>query len=240
MNIAVIFAGGTGSRMYSKDRPKQFLEIQGKPIIVHTLSHFEENGEVHAIVIACIAEWMDYLNDLIYKYRLTKVKKVVPGGATGQLSIYNGLVAAKEIVGDEPSVVLIHDGVRPLITSQLITDNITCVHTYGNCITGAVIKETVTEIQEDRTIVNVTDRTYSRVARAPQSFWLTDILQAHEKAMKDGKVDYIDSCSLMRHYGMKLHLLDGPYENIKITTPDDFYMMRSILQLREDKQLYGL
>lgn len=240
MNIAVIFAGGTGSRMHSKDRPKQFLEIQGKPVIVHTISHFEENNGVDAVVVACIEEWIDYLNDLIYKYRLTKVKKVVPGGMTGQLSIYSGLVAAKEIAGDVPSVVLIHDGVRPLITSQLITENINCVHSYGNCITGAVIKETITEVQEDGTIVHITDRTHSRAARAPQSFWLADILQAHEKAMKNGKVDYIDSCSLMSHYGMKLHLLDGPYENIKITTPDDFYMMRSILQLREDTQLYGL
>ena len=116
MNIAVIFAGGVGSRMHSKERPKQFLEMYNKPIIIHTLEHFEKYKDIDAIVVVCINGWIQYLKDLLYKFRIEKVKLVVPGGTTGQLSIYNGLKAAKEIAGNEKSIVLIHDGVRPLMS----------------------------------------------------------------------------------------------------------------------------
>lgn len=106
MNIAVIFAGGVGSRMHSKDRPKQFLEMYNKPIIIHTLEHFERHEQIDAIVVVCIKEWIPYLNELLYRFRIEKVKKVVPGGSTGQLSIYNGLTAAKELSNGEKSIVL--------------------------------------------------------------------------------------------------------------------------------------
>ena len=131
MNIGLIFAGGVGSRMNSRELPKQFLRIYDKPIIVHTIEHFEKCADVDAVVVVCVADWIDYFNDLAYKYRLEKIKKVVPGGASGQLSIYNGLVAAKEVAGGEKSVVLIHDGVRPLISSELLTKNIECVKKFG-------------------------------------------------------------------------------------------------------------
>lgn len=97
MNIGVIFAGGVGSRMHSKDRPKQFLDIYNKPIIVHTIEHFQNSEDIDSIVVVCIEGWIDYMNQLVYQYRLNKVKKIVPGGKTGQLSIYNGLIAAQEI-----------------------------------------------------------------------------------------------------------------------------------------------
>ena len=121
MNIAVIFAGGVGKRMHTKEKTKQFLEIYNKPIIVHTLEKFEKHKDIDGIVIVCVENWISYMNDLVYKYRLEKVKKIVPGGETGQLSIYHGLCAAKEISGDEKSIVLIHDGVRPLIDKKLQT-----------------------------------------------------------------------------------------------------------------------
>ena len=119
MNIAVIFAGGVGSRMHSKDRPKQFLEMYNKPI--HTLEYFENHSMIDAIVVVCIKDWIPYLNKLLYKFRIEKVKSVVPGGETGQLSIYNGLKSAKQIAKDEKSIVLIHDGVRPLINEKVGT-----------------------------------------------------------------------------------------------------------------------
>ena len=148
MNIAVIFAGGVGSRMHSKERPKQFLEMYNKPIIIHTLEHFQDHSLIDAIVVVCIESWIPYLNDLLYKFRIEKVKKVVSGGETGQLSIYNGLIAAKEIAGHEKTVVLIHDGVRPLITDKLITDNIESVLHYGSAITTAKVKETILVVNE--------------------------------------------------------------------------------------------
>ena len=239
MNIGVIFAGGVGSRMHSKDRPKQFLEIFNKPIIIHTLEHFEKNEMIDAVVIACVKEWISYLSDLVAKYQLKKVQRIVPGGATGQLSIYNGLLAAKDISGEEQSIVLIHDGVRPLINPELLTDNIECVKKYGSAITAGVVKETIVEIDEAMNVKYIPTRANSRVAKAPQSFWLDDILSIHKKALLDGECNSIDSCSLMKQYNKSLHMIDGPYDNIKITTPDDYFTMRAILEARENNQIYA-
>lgn len=240
MNIGVIFAGGVGSRMHSKERPKQFLEISNKPIIVHTIEHFENNECIDAVVVVCVEDWIDHFSKLCYKYRLDKVKKIVPGGKTGQLSIYNGLSAAKEIACDDNPIVLIHDGVRPLINSELLTRNIADVKQYQSSITSGIVKETIVEIDDNGTIKLVPDRAHSRVAKAPQCFYLDDIMAAHKKALNEGITDFIDSCTMMQHYGYILHMTDGPYENIKITTPDDFYTMRAILQAKEDAQIYGI
>lgn len=238
MNIAVIFAGGVGSRMHTKDKPKQFLEIHGKPVIVHTLTHFQQHPGIDAITVACVAEWIPYLEQLVSRYHLDKVRSIVPGGETGQLSIYNGLKAAEKLAAGEKSIVLIHDGVRPLITRELITRNIADVERYGSSITGSIVKETIIETADDGSIKTVPDRAHSRVAKAPQCFLLDDILSVQEQAIAKGETNHIDSCTLMHAYGRPLHMTDGPYENIKITTPDDFYTMRAILSAREDSQLY--
>ena len=240
MNIAVIVAGGVGSRMRSKQRPKQFLEMYNKPIIVHTIEHFENHPMIDGIVVVCVADWIDYCNFLIHKYRLEKVRTVIPGGETGQLAIYYGLKAAKMLAGNEKCVVLIHDGVRPLINEKLITDNIHSVMEHGSAITTAVVKETILVVNEDTSTINyVPSRKNSRVARAPQSFWLDDILAVHEKALKNGITNCIDSCTMMQESGYNLYLVDGPGENIKITTPEDFYTMRAILEAKENAQIYG-
>lgn len=240
MNIAVIFAGGVGSRMNSKEKPKQFLEMYNKPIIIHTIEYFENHPMIDAIAVVCVEDWIPYFEKLLFKFRIEKVKKVVPGGETGQLSIYNGLCAAKEIAGDEKSVVLIHDGVRPLINEQIITDNIESVKKNGSAITTAVVKETILVVNEGTSTIDyVPSRKNSRVARAPQSFWLDEILEAHNKALADGITDCIDSCTMMQQYDHDLFLVDGPGENIKITTPEDFYTMRAILEAKENAQIYG-
>lgn len=240
MNVAVIFAGGVGRRMYSSDKPKQFLEIYSKPIIIHTLEHFEYHPMIDGIVVACKEEWISYLNDLIYRFRIEKVKKVVPGGETGQLSIYEGLKAVREIADIEAdaTVVLIHDGVRPLINEKIITDSIESVKKNGSAITTALVTETILVVNENgSTIDYVPSRKNSRVAKAPQSFWLKDIIKAHERSLSEGETNCIDSCTMMQKYGKKLYLIDGPSENIKITTPDDFYTMRAILEAKENSQL---
>ena len=239
MNIGVIFAGGVGSRMHSKETPKQFLKVHGKPIIIHTLEHFEKNEEIDAVVIACVEEWIPHLENLLYKYRLEKVKKVVAGGKSGQLSIYNGLCAAKEVAQGHKAIALIHDGVRPLINTKLLSENIKCVKEHGSAITAGIVKETIVVIDGQGQVEQVPSRENSRVAKAPQSFWLEDILSVHEKALKDGVTNSIDSCTLMKSYGRELYMVDGPYENIKITTPDDFYTMRAILDAKENAQIYG-
>lgn len=240
MNIAAIFAGGVGTRMHTKELPKQFLKIHDKPIIIRTLELFEENPEIDMIVIACVENWIGYLNKLISKYNLRKVQRIVKGGKSGQESIYNILKAAEELGDRDKDIVLIHDGVRLLITQKTIFDNITSVKKNGSAITSVKVKETVLIVDNDESITEVPDRATSRLARAPQSFYLDDILSAHEKAISENKFDFIDSCSMLQYYGKKLYLVDGPQENIKITTPDDFYTMRALLDAKENAQIYGI
>lgn len=240
MNIAVLFAGGVGTRMHSRDLPKQFLEIHGKPIIVHTAELFQNHPEIDAIVVASHPDWIEYCSDLLSRFGIDKAVRVVPGGATGQLSIYSGLCAAEEVAGGKKSIVLIHDGVRPLISSQTITDNIASVKCCGSAITSVKVKETVLEVNDEEVVERIPSRSKSRLARAPQSFWLDEILSAHRRALAEERTDFIDSASMMMEYGHELRLVEGPDENIKITTPDDFFSMRAILDARENRQIYGI
>lgn len=236
-NVAVIFAGGTGRRMKSISKPKQFLELNGKPIIIHTIELFDNHPEIDGITVACLEEWIPTLKKMIDRFGITKVGCIVPGGATGQESIYNGLKAAESTYGADTNV-LIHDGVRPLITHDTISDNIEMLEKYGNSITCVPATETCLINNPDGT-VSIPSRDDSLIVRAPQCFRLNDILTAHEKAKSEGRSGFIDSCSLMNHYGHRLHPVMGPVENIKITTPADFYIFRAIMDMHENKQIFG-
>ncbi len=239
MNIAVIFAGGVGKRMKTNGIPKQFLEVYGKPILIYTLEKFENNQNIDAIVVSCLEEKMDYCKKLVDKYEITKVRAIVKGGKTGQESIYNGLKAAEQISETDKDIVLIHDGVRPLIDDEIIDNNIKCVKENGSAITCVECKETVVILDDNDNIKDVTDRSRSRLARAPQSFYLKDILAAHRKALEDGKTDVIDSCTLMRMYGKEVSIVIGKSENLKITTPDDYYMFKALLDAKENSEIFG-
>ncbi|MCH5239118.1 MAG: 2-C-methyl-D-erythritol 4-phosphate cytidylyltransferase [Muribaculaceae bacterium] len=236
-NVAVIFAGGSGRRMNVKGRPKQFLEFRGKPIIIYTIELFDNHPEIDGIVVVCIEPWIPYLQKMIRKFEVNKVVSVVGGGETGQESIYRGLIEAKRFYDDE-SIVLIHDGVRPLITEQTITDNIEAVKKYGTCITCIPATETFI-IKEKAGNLEIPNRAHCEIARAPQSFYLKDILSAHDKAIEQNKFDFIDSCSMMNYYGHKLHTIDGPMENIKITTPTDFFIFKAMIDVHENQQIFG-
>ena len=239
-NIAVIFAGGSGSRMNTVSRPKQFLELNGKPVIIYTLELFDNHPDIDAICIACIESWIPFLKKMLRKFEINKVVDIVPGGETGQDSIYNGLCSADKwakLQGDEAAV-LIHDGVRPLITQQTITDNIQTVRENGNCITCVPATETFVVTQDDGTL-QIPSRKDSLIARAPQSFLLKDVLGAHEKARSENRHDFIDSCTMMSHYGHHLNTIIGPMENIKITTPSDFFIFRAMVQVHENQQIFG-
>ncbi len=240
MNIALIFAGGTGVRMNSKTKPKQFLELHGKSIIIHTIEVFERHKDIDAIAIVCIEEWIDYLQDLVEKAFLKKVKFITPGGETAQESQYNGLKKINEMINPkESSVVLIHDGVRPLVDEETITKNIKSVKANGSAITVTPAIETVILVDKEDVLDQVIDRSMCRMAKAPQSFYFNDILNTHEKAISEGKLKFIDSASLMSHYGFSIHTVEGLSENIKITTPSDFYVFRAIWEAKENKQILG-
>lgn len=244
MNIAVIFAGGSGLRMHTKSRPKQFLDLNGKPIIIYTLELFDNHPSIDAIVVACIESWIPFLEKQLRKFEINKVVKIVPGGESGQASIYNGLCAAEAYiksknVASEDTTVLIHDGVRPLITEETITDNINKVAEVGSCITCIPATETLVVKQHDGSL-EIPSRADSLIARAPQSFLLSDILTAHRRAIDEKKNDFIDSCTMMSHYGYRLGTIIGPMENIKITTPTDFFVLRAMVKVHEDQQIFGL
>lgn len=239
MNIAVIFAGGTGQRMNTKTRPKQFLQLNGKPILIYTIEHFQRHPRVDGIVVVCLRNWIDECLRLKELYHLNKISAVIPGGENGQESIYNGLKKAAELYSGN-SIVLIHDGVRPLINESTITKNLESVQRFGSAVTVSPALETVAIKQENGEVGKIIDRTQCEMAKAPQCFYLNDILSAHKKARIEQKLNFIDSASLMQHYGYTLHTVEGPIENIKITTPSDFYIFRALLNAQENSEIFGL
>jgi len=237
-NIAVIFAGGTGKRMNTRSKPKQFLELHGKPILVYTLEQFNNHVEIDGIVLVVLEEWITYCQKLVEKFRLDKVKAIVAGGDSALSSQKNGLLKAQELYAKD-SVVLIHDGVRPLVNEETISKNIASVKQYGTAITVTPAIETITIKNETGEVGQIIERSKCELARAPQSFYLKDILAAHQNAEGDG-LQFIDSASMMKHYGYSLYTVEGSPENIKITTPSDFYMFRALVDARENSQIFGV
>lgn len=242
MNIAIITAGGTGQRMGSSI-PKQFIEVNGKPIILYTLEVFNNHPLIDAIIVVCCKSWIKRLQNMVDKSYLDKVVKIVEGGKEGQQSIYNGLCAAKqwcEEQGNEASdtIVLIHDSVRPLGTPDLITRNIEDVQTYGNSIT--VIRPTETFIVEEDGKHRMLQRNDIHIVRAPQCFYLDKIMELHQQAIADGKSAYRDCCSMLCDYGILFHETEGPSTNIKITYPSDIFLFRSLIELKEMQSIWGV
>ena len=238
MTIALIFAGGTGKRMNSRSKPKQFLEMHGKPIIIYTLEHFEYHEEIDGIVVVCIKEWITELKGLLKRYGITKVVKIVSGGATGHDSVYNGLTAMKDSMGND-DIVLIHDGVRPLIDEELITLNIEAVKRYRNAITCEADKESQIRSFDGKTVFEMPPRDQMYTAKAPQSFYYGDIKTLYEMAKEDG-IKSIDSAQLCSLYHKEMHMVKSTSNNMKITEPADFYICRALYDALEGQQVFGL
>ncbi|MDE5715808.1 MAG: 2-C-methyl-D-erythritol 4-phosphate cytidylyltransferase [Anaeroplasmataceae bacterium] len=236
MNIAVIFAGGTGQRMNSTALPKQFLMIHGKPILVHTIEKFQATPEVDKIVVVSLADYIPMVEDLKVKFNLNKIVSIVSGGTSGQESIFNGLIEAEKFSNSDKDIVLIHDGVRPIIDVETIKANIDCVRKNGSSITVAKSTETVLLLEKEN-VENAMDRSKCFLGRAPQSFYLKEILDAHHKANQLNKHDFIDSAMLMKYFGKKLFVVEGPVNNIKVTTPIDFLILRALLDAKENEQI---
>ena len=235
MNIAVIFAGGIGSRMQTKDgTPKQFLEIEGVPILIHTLRNFQSHDEIEKIVLVMKDGYLERTRRLLTEYNISKVEKLVVGGETGQESIYHGLLAAKELSESDEDIVLVHDGVRLFIDEKLISDNIACVKKHGNAISCVKTTETFLVTDGEGKVKEIPVRDRSLVAKAPQSFYLKDLLAAHEKTLAEGIHDSIDSCTLMYKYNQDLAVVMTDYDNIKITTPKDMALAESIYKKRKE------
>jgi 2-C-methyl-D-erythritol 4-phosphate cytidylyltransferase len=240
MNIAIIFAGGSGIRM-GAGVPKQFLEINGKPIIVHTLQLFQYHDKIDKIYVSILKEYVSYMEELVDEYHLRKVVSIIPGGETAQDSIYNALKKAEtENPGD--SIVLLHDGVRPFVSYDVIAENIASVEKYGNGITTTSCYETILISKDGDYVDSVPFRKETFAAQAPQSFRLQDIIAAHDvvRARPERYENMVDACTICKSQGIDVHMVPGNRGNIKVTTPEDVYMYRALLQYKENEQAFGL
>ena len=240
MNIAIIFAGGSGVRM-GAGVPKQFLEINGKPIIIHTLQLFQYHKMIDKIYVSILKDYVDYMKELVEDYHLSKVVSVIPGGETAQDSIYNALKKAESENPDD-SVVLLHDGVRPFVSYDVIANNIEGVKKNGNAITCTACYETILLSKSGEQVDSVPYRKDTFAAQAPQSFVLKDIIAAHDvvRARPEGYENMVDACTILKSQGIEVHMVEGNRGNIKVTTPEDVYMYRALLQYKETEQAFGL
>jgi 2-C-methyl-D-erythritol 4-phosphate cytidylyltransferase len=220
----VIPAGGTGER-FGGELPKQFVELQGKPLIVRTIEIFEKINEIDSIIIAVHSEWFTYTKELIAKFNLKKVKDVVVGGRERQDSIYNAL-HSKEI--EDSDIVLIHDAVRPFLSEKMVHKIIDSAEENGAVILGSTPKDPVKEISVKGQVIKSLQRNHLTITRTPQAFWTEIIVNAFEKARE---VNYTgsDSSQLVEFNGFKVTVIEGEDQNIKITTPFDFKLAELIL-----------
>lgn len=231
MNIAIIFAGGKGTRMENASIPKQFLEIYGVPILIRTCRAFQNNNNIDKIVIITLKEWIEQTKDMLYQYKIDKAKHVIEGGETGQLSIYEGLKCVKKNYGDN-NIVILNDGVRPFVNNELINENINAVIKYGSSVSIVKATETISIVDENGSIKSIPNRDNCVFMKAPQSFWLKNIIDCHEKALKENINNFTDSATMMNYYGYKLHTVETDYNNIKITTMKDIKIAESIFELQ--------
>lgn len=229
MNIAIVFAAGSGVRM-GAGIPKQFWEIDGKPILVHTLKLFQYHRDIDKIYLAVLKDYISYAQRLIDEYRITKVAGVMAGGETAQDSIYIALKRAAE-ENDGDSIVLLHDGVRPYVSYDVISENIRSVREKGNAITCTPCYETILLSQNGQSVDSVPYRKEAFVAQAPQSFYLKDILHYHDviRTSENGYENMVDACTIIKSLGIEAHMVPGNRGNIKVTTPEDGYMFRALL-----------
>ena len=236
MNRVLLFAGGKGLRMKLSDNtPKQFLKIDDKYIIIHTIERFEQCDAIDDIVIVCLHGWIDELERSIKENNIKKVSKIIPGGLTGFDSRIYGLEYMANNGNPDKDIVLIHDGVRPFISDDVIIENINCAKRNKNAITVAPLNETLiyTATNPDK----IFQRGNCFLARAPQTFFVGDIYNLYLKAQKDDKTELVDSATIADYYGEKLNYVIGDDDNIKITTKLDFYVAKGIMEMKKTGDL---
>lgn len=243
LNIAIVLAAGVGQRMRNGGLPKQFLKLMGKPIIVYTLEKFEESDEIDKIIVVCHGSYIEFMQKLIDLYHIKKADMVIVGGSDRQSSLQRGLCHAMENGGKPEDIVVIHDGVRPLVELSTIHENIRVARQYGCAITVHPVTESVVITKSDE--VNITDfmkraDTYSLTA--PQTFRLGEIMDAYKKVdtFTEDSMPLLDAAMVYAKAGREVHLVKEQGANIKITTPEDFYCLKAILELEENKYVFGL
>lgn len=237
MNIALIIAGGIGARM-GQDIPKQFINVYDKPVILYTLEAFQNHPEIDGIEVVCLDGWHDVLRAYAKQFGISKLENVVSGGKNGQDSIRNGLYDIALRHEDDNDIVLIHDAIRPMLSSTIITDNIETCRKYGNAITvlpcNAAMLKTFDGIQS----VEQISRDNLKETQTPQTFYLTDIVAAHKEALEKGITNSVASCTMYIELGRKLYLAKGSEKNLKLTTTEDIEIFKALLNSKKDEWMH--
>jgi 2-C-methyl-D-erythritol 4-phosphate cytidylyltransferase len=210
---------------------KQYLELGRMPILVHTLRVFENATSISHIFVVVPREDFDYVkDDIIAEYELTKIKKIIPGGTERQDSVKNGL----DCVTDE-DIVIIHDGVRPFVSEELINKCVTEAYAKGAVSLGVPAKDTIKSVDAARHVLTTYDRRTMWLTQTPQAFKKDIITEAYRKAYSDGFIG-TDDASLVERARVDVTMIHGSYDNIKITTPDDLTLGEILLKKRESTQ----
>lgn len=243
MNYAIVLAAGVGQRMRNGGLPKQFLKLMGKPIIIYTLEKFEESKEIDKVIVVCHGSYVEYMQNLIHLYQIDKAYKVIVGGSDRQSSLQRGLYSIAENGGRAEDLVVIHDGVRPLVDLSTIHENIRIAKRYGCAVTVHPVTETVVITStEEANMSDFKKRTDTYSMTAPQTFQLGKIIEAYNKIGELDKIEtpLLDAAMVYAKTGEKVHLVKEQGANIKITTPEDYYFLKAMLELEENKFVFGL
>lgn len=234
-NIALIIAGGAGNRM-GQDIPKQFMHIDGAPIIIHTINCFQKHPDIDAIAVVCLKGWETVLQSYANQFNITKLKWIFPGGNSGMESIHNGIYGLKDAGCMDEDLVLIHDAVRPLLSQDIISSNIAICKAYGYAITGIKCREAILESSDGFTTKTSIPRDTLIRTQTPQTFRLGNIINAHELAKQKGILDSVASCTLIAELNedIEMHIVPGSEKNIKITTVEDFEILKALMHTERE------
>ena len=227
MNIALIVAAGSGTRM-GLETPKQFVLVKDKPLLYYSVRIFETYPELDAIVLVTNKENISLVQEIVEEYHFTKVKAIVAGGETRQYSVYNGLLAIKEFATND-DVVLIHDSARPLVNHRIIFDNIKACLEFGAVDTVIQASDTIVKSSDGSGVDELPLRKELYQAQTPQTFKFGLILEAHEYARSHQIPDVTDDVKLVISLGKEVHLVEGSKLNFKVTTPEDLDLLEALL-----------
>ena len=232
MITALLTAAGTGSRM-KQEIPKQFMHVKNKPLIVYTLEAFQNHPSIDAIVVVTLPSWIEVVTAYAKQHGITKLQAIAPGGASGQESIHNGLVKIREEGATDDDIVMIHDGNRCLVSSEIISDSVAEFRANGSAVAAIPCVEAVFRSDDNGVSSTVSiPREQLFRTQTPHSYTLGKLMWAHEQAEIRGIGDTAASCVLMHELGETVYFSAGSEQNLKITTMDDLYIFESILDAR--------
>lgn len=227
----VVLAGGIGTRMGNVEKPKQFLEVGKKPIIVHTIEKFVVNPQFTKVIVLSPKQWVNYTRDVIKKHiKLADKVDVIEGGATRNDTVMNSIRHIEENYGlDEDTVIVTHDSVRPFVTHRILEDNIRFAQEFGACDTVIPATDTIVESLNNEFITDIPDRSKMYQGQTPQSFKAKQLRDVYQALSEEEKKILTDACKIYVLKGIPVHLVDGEVFNIKITYPFDLRVAQSIL-----------